>query len=308
MRRSLTVLGRRQPPTTSLFTGARGIFAAGLIAAGSFSQAQAQTVVEHSDPPTENAAVAAAQTDLRGIRPDHIWTVDYLRLVLGDTKAVLIAPAGWDQSDWFEVGAGVAAVGVTAAFDDTIRDHVQARRTASEDRLMLRFQNFDTFYLLAGFEAWGELGGDTRAKNVAMDGVAASIVASGLITPALKFVVGRERPSTTTSTFKFKPFSGNYSFPSGHATQAFAVATVIAENYHYWWVQTLAYGSAAVVGYARIEQNAHFASDVVAGSLIGWSVARAIVRRNNGPVNPRQLSWTPYTNGSGVGVVFFKSF
>src|ERR1019366_5142562 len=136
-----------------------------------------------------------------------------------------------------------------------------------------------------GFEAWGELGGDMRAKDAAMDGLTSSIIASGIITNSLKIVVGRERPSTTTATFRFKPFSGNYSFPSGHATQAFAVATAIAENYPKWWVEGLAYGAAGLVGYARIEQNAHYASDVVAGSLIGWSVARAVVHRNQGAPN-----------------------
>lgn len=245
---------------------------------------------------------------MAGIRPDHLWTIDYLQLVVSDTGSILTAPVRWDQEQWLEAGTAVAGVGVTAAFDRTIRNHVQAHCTASEDRFMKRCQDFDTFFLLGGFEAWGELGGDTRAKNVAMDGVAASIIASGLITPSLKFVVGRERPDTTPATFKFRPFSGSYSFPSGHATQAFAVATVIAENYPKWWVETLAYGSAALIGYARIEQNAHYASDVVAGSLIGWSVARAIVHRHDGSPDPKKLSWTPYANRDGVGLVFSKSF
>ena len=128
------------------------------------------------------------------------------------------------------------------------------------------------------------------------------------LTPALKILVGRERPSTTSSTFRFKPFSSNSSFPSGHATEAFAVATAIAENYPAWWVQGLAYGTAGLVGYARIEQNAHFASDVVAGSLVGWSVARGVVHRNDGPPDPKRLTWTPYASSRGFGVVFFRSF
>ncbi len=170
------------------------------------------------------------------------------------------------------------------------------------------FGNYYAFGALAAFDAWGEIDGDLRAKNVAMDGIASSIIAGGLITPALKFAFGRERPSTTTATFRFKPFSSNASFPSGHTTEAFAVATSIAENYPVWWVETLAYGTAGLVGYARIEQNAHFASDVVAGALVGWSVARGVVHRNNGAPDPRKLSWTPYANGKEVGVVFFKAF
>ena len=49
--------------------------------------------------------------------------------------------------------------------------------------------------------------------------------------------------------------------------------------------------------YARIEQNAHFASDVVAGSIVGWSVARGVVYRNDGPSDTRKLTWTPNASG-----------
>ena len=246
-----------------------------------------------------------------GIRPGHVWSADYALLVLGDTKSILTAPARWGEDGWLEAAEAVAAVGATAAFDRTVRANVQARRTPGEDKFMRQWQEFGNYYAfgaLAAFDAWGELGGDVRAKNTAMDGIAASIIAGGLITPALKIVVGRERPSTTSAAFRFKPFSNNSSFPSGHATEAFAVATAIAENYPAWWVQVLAYGTAGLVGYARVEQNSHFASDVVAGSLVGWSVARGVVHRNDGPPDPGKLTWTPYFSGKGAGVVLFKSF
>ena len=287
--------------------GARRVCGTLLLVAASWSTLAARVVADDSAV-TGAGSGAAAPVDRPGIRPAHLWTTGYLRLVMDDTRAVLTAPAHWDQAQWTEASGALAGVGVAAAFDHTIRRQVQAGRTPGEDRFMTHWQNISTFYFLAGFEAWGEIDGDVRAKNVAMDGIASTVIASSLITPALKFVVGRVRPSGTPATFKFKPFSGNYSFPSGHATQAFAVATTIAGHYPVWWVEGLAYGSAALVGYARIEQNAHYASDVVAGSLIGWSVARAVVHRNNGPVNPGKVSWAPYAGGGSSGLVFFKSF
>jgi hypothetical protein len=288
---------------------ARRVFGTLLLVVAAWSTLPAQSQSVTADSTASGAGPeAATPPDSLGIRPEHIWTTGYLRLVMDDTRAVLTAPAHWDEEQWTEATGALAGVGVTAVFDRTIRQHVQAERTPGEDRFMKHWQNINTFYFLAGFEVWGEIGGDTRAKDVAMDGIASTVIASGLITPGLKFVVGRVRPSGTPATFKFKPFTSNYSFPSGHATQAFAVATTIAEHYRAWWVEGLAYGSAALVGYARIEQNAHFASDVVAGSLIGWSVARAVVHRNNGPVNPKKLSWAPYAGGRGSGLVFCKSF
>jgi membrane-associated phospholipid phosphatase len=141
-----------------------------------------------------------------------------------------------------------------------------------------------------------------------MDALTASIIGPGIIGTSVKYVVGRVRPNSATNTFEFKPFSGNQSFPSGHVTQAFTVATAIAENYPEWWVQALCYGGAGFVGYVRIEQNAHYTSDVLAGALLGWSVAREVVHRHNRQPNPKKLSWSPYVIGNGGGILFHKSF
>ena len=289
------------------FNWARRAAAAALLAAFAVAGAWAQSVVQA---PAASGSTPT-QTGVAGIRPEHLWSTDYASLVAGDTISVFTAPAHWDGEQWLEAAGAISAVGATAAFDGSIQRSVQAHRTAGEDRFMRQWQEFGNYYAfaaLAAFDAWGEIDGDIKARNVAMDGIASSIIAGVIITPALKITVGRERPSTTTNTYRFKPFSSNSSFPSGHATEAFAVATSIAENYHVWWVQALAYGTAGLVGYARIEQNAHFASDVVAGSLVGWSVARGVVHRNDGPSDSRKLIWTPYANGRGIGIVFFKAF
>ena len=224
---------------------------------------------------------------------------------------VLTSPARWDQQDWLYAGLSAAGIGAAATLDKTVKSRVQAHRTPSEDHFFSQYQNLgDTwsFGVIGAFEVWGELDGDSTAKNTAMDALTASIIGPGLIGTTVKYAVGRVRPNTATSTFEFKPFSGNQSFPSGHASQAFAVATAIAENYPSWWVQVLCYGGAGLVGYARIEQNAHYTSDVGAGALLGWSVARAVVHRHNSPPDPNKLNWTPYANGRGYGLVYFKSF
>lgn len=256
-------------------------------------------------------AELASSSDTSGIRPEHLWTADYLELLWADTGSVITAPTKWDREDWLIAGISAAGIGAAASFDETIKNRVQANRTSGENRFFSRYQNFgDTwsFGVIGAFEAWGEIGGDSAAKNTAMDALTASIIGPGLIGTSVKYAVGRVRPNSATSTFEFKPFSGNQSFPSGHTSQAFAVATAIAENYPSWWVQAMCYGGAGLVGYARIEQNAHYTSDVVAGALLGWSVARMVVHRHKSPRSPSKLSWTPYASGNSYGLVFFKSF
>jgi hypothetical protein len=284
--------------------------AALILALSTLSNVRADTGLSSPMAPQPISGQASAP-DSDGIRPDHVWTADYLKLLWGDTGLVLTEPARWDQQDWMYAGFSAASIGVAASFDKSVKDHVQAHRTASEDRFFNQYQNLGStwsFGVIGAFEIWGEAGGDVTARNTAMDALAASIIGPGLIGTSVKYAVGRVRPNTATSTFEFKPFSGNQSFPSGHASQAFAVATSIAENYPSWWVQTLCYSGAGLVGYARIEQNAHYTSDVVAGSIVGWSVARAVVHNHDRPSNPKKLSWAPYFTPDGGGVVFFKSF
>lgn len=245
-------------------------------------------------------------------QPTHLWTTDYARLLWGDTKAVLGAPLHWDKGDWTIAGIAATTVGGAAFFDQRIRDSVQAHRTISEDKFMKHFQNIGASWALVamgGFEVWGEVGHNDKAKRVAMDAITADLIGPVLIISSVKYTVWRARPYANQGPFEFKPFGrDNQSFPSGHTATAFSLCTVLAEHYPAWWVQVLCYGSAATVGYARIEQNAHFTSDVIAGGFVGWSVARAVVHRHDRLLKPNKLTWVPVANGSRVGVLCYKSF
>lgn len=90
-------------------------------------------------------------------------------------------------------------------------------------------------------------------------------------TEALKLAVGRERPNG----------KDNKSFPSGHTSNAFTLATV-AERHYGWKVGVPAYLAAGLVGASRLKQDMHYLSDVVAGATVGFIVGRAVVRVNGG--------------------------
>ena len=129
-------------------------------------------------------------------RSAHLWTADYADLFWNDTKAVLTAPARWNGDEWTSAGLAAAAIGGTAAIDKTIGDHVQAHRTSGEDNSMKQFQKLGatwSFGVLAGFEVWGEVGGDSTAKAVALDGLTASIIGPGLGGTSVKYAIGRVR-------------------------------------------------------------------------------------------------------------------
>ncbi len=220
------------------------------------------------------AEAAAAST------PPTIWTI-----ALKDTICTLGAPLHWDGKDWLVFGgiaAGVTAVGF--AFDVPMRNKTQAHQTSTLDELTKVVEPFGAGYSWAVIGAYGIAGyvfHDAESKDIFFDSAIASILASGIITPTLKFVIGRERPSESVSSTSFHPFSGSdNSFPSGHATQAFAVASVISAHSDQVWVSVTAYTIAGLVGFARIYHNAHWTSDVTAGALIGTFVGRGVVALN----------------------------
>ena len=230
-----------------------------------------------------NAAVTNEVASASNIPPARS-KLEYPKLLLHDARTVLTAPARWDRRDWLTVSADALLVaGVSLAADESVTDYVAKRNTQQVSDAFETIEPFGAEYafgVLAAFYAGGRLADDANAREVAEDGLAACIIANGIITPALKQAVGRSRPSSGNGTYDFHPFSGAASFPSGHTTMAFAVGSVIAEHYDALWIKSLSYGIASLVGLARIDHMAHYPSDVVAGALIGFTVGKTVVRTN----------------------------
>jgi membrane-associated phospholipid phosphatase len=114
--------------------------------------------------------------------------------------------------------------------------------------------------------------------------VLASLVAAGIANGLLKASLGRARPRMGMGSTEFRPFSmenGWQSFPSGHATTAFALATAISAEADRRWVTALTFSGASLVAWSRGHEDQHWASDVVAGAAVGTIVAYHTSRRLN---------------------------
>lgn len=234
---------------------------------------------------------------------------DYGRLLLNDTGYMLSAPSRWDAKEWRNFSICTAGIGFVLLLDDEIYDGVQRSRTETTTdvaRVVQEFGAYPSFGIMGAFYLGGTMLDNYRAKAVALDAFAASIVSAGIITTSLKVIAGRSRPSDDEGTYRFQPFGGHRSFPSGHATQAFSLASVIAEHYDEWWIDALSYGIAGGAGLARVEQEAHFPSDVVAGALIGAIVGKAIVRYNR--TSHKNVVIGPAGDIDGAGLSFKVEF
>ncbi len=256
-------------------------------------------------PETTDETGSAAELAIK----ECLLCLDYGRLLLQDVGYILSSPVGWKKDDWLTFSLGALGVGAVALLDKPIRDGVQRNRTDATDdaaKILERFGAEYSFGVLGGFYLAGVAFEDSRPKAVGLDGLAASLIASGMITPVLKVAVGRSRPSRSERVYTFRPFSGSNSFPSGNTTQAFATASVITAHYDPLWVKMIAYGVAASVGLARIDRNAHFASDVAAGALIGASVGNAVVRFNR--QYRTRISFGPLIDGDTHGMAIALLF
>jgi membrane-associated phospholipid phosphatase len=121
-----------------------------------------------------------------------------------------------------------------------------------------------------------------------------------LITEVIKWTVGRGRPFVggDASVFNFSHFAGTAaysSFPSGHATTAFALAFAVSAVWPRARVPMIVY--AIIVVATRLVLLAHHPSDVVAGALVGtigamfvryWFAARRLgfAIHHNGTIVP----------------------
>lgn len=122
--------------------------------------------------------------------------------------------------------------------------------------------------------------------------LAQGFVVNNAITIDLEYAVGRERPNQESNT----------SFPSGHTSNLFTGA-VIAGHYYGWKAYVPLCGLAIFVGLTRIEENAHWLSDVVAGAGLGCLVGHSVLHANGLHVHGDRVTWAPtFPRGGGVGV------
>jgi membrane-associated phospholipid phosphatase len=135
----------------------------------------------------------------------------------------------------------------------------------------------------------GRANGSRRAEALGLHSVE-SILIADILGGVIKYTAGRQRPSVdikTPDNFQlWRGFKGDQwrSFPSGHTITAFAFASTLTRESQFWWphatwyVGTVFYGGASLVGLSRIFNNQHWASDVMAGATIGTLVGIKVVK------------------------------
>ncbi|MCU0435870.1 MAG: phosphatase PAP2 family protein [Bacteroidia bacterium] len=119
--------------------------------------------------------------------------------------------------------------------------------------------------------------------------VGSSMAVSTVITVGLKYGINRKRPYVTYNDIIPQQHTGPYSFPSGHTSSAFALATSVTMAFPKWYVAAPAFVWAGAVAYSRMHLGVHYPGDVIAGALIGagsvwlcWQLNQWILKNGAG--------------------------
>lgn len=106
-------------------------------------------------------------------------------------------------------------------------------------------------------------------------GLASLAVTAGVVNVAVKPLGRRRRPDRLAEDVpvaRHVPMPASRSFPSGHTAAAFAFATGVGHASPAAGVPLRAL--AAVVGYSRVHTGVHYPGDVLAGALMGTTLAQ----------------------------------
>ena len=239
---------------------------------------------------------------------------DYFKGIFSDIAHTASSPLIWDRSDWITAGWIAGGTGMFIALDEEINSAFKNNRSIYTEKLMDIFEPFGngaftvpalaTVYFLSHFHE------NEKAKRTALIATESFLI-TGLYTTVLKYSFGRHRPRTGNSSTSFDGFSTNRnenSFPSGHTSTAFAIATVIANEYEKTpYIKPISYGIATLPGLSRINYEAHWASDVFLGAALGYFTSKTLLRLHN---NKKGQHFTiyPRADSRGGGIVLSKNF
>jgi len=195
------------------------------------------------------------------------------------------------------VGGLVAAQVALFAFDDDIRSVSARARSQASDDVASVFRPLGRkppwYYASSAALVVGLAAGEERLADVGLHALL-SLALANAVTGGLKGLTGRSRPVVLDMQGAesvwvardadewgllegWREGGPKQSWPSGHTTAAFAVASVLSEELG-GVTPWIAYPLATGVAWSRVNDQAHWATDVLMGALVGTLTARLVVR------------------------------
>jgi len=204
-----------------------------------------------------------------------------------DWGAYLISPFIMDARETFLVSAFLAGTAISSATDLSIRKKYYRFGFDTYNRDVW---DVPTFY---GYVQYPSILGGVmyaaglfaREKWLRTTGrqLIQALIYGGTLTIGLRYLTGRVRPYLSPNDqYQFHAFEKDgekQSFPSGHMVVAMTTSTVLAENIDTWWARAVLYPFALWTGIARMYNDRHWFSDIIAGAALGFGSGIFVINR-----------------------------
>ena len=210
----------------------------------------------------------------------------------------------------------LAGTALLSTADEPLYDYIELNKVeeSTEEDVLEFTDNFGTIPvadgLAVGIYLTGLIAQDEEIRTTGRL-LVESLVLSGFITLSTRIVIGRARPYTLQGSSSFKPLTLDYfyhSFPSGHITVSFAIATLLSHRIDEWWAYGGLYSLAVMNTASRLYFSGHWTSDTFISAAIGTLSAFAVLEAfesNNGKERPEKkfdVSFSP------LGINFLYKF
>ncbi len=177
------------------------------------------------------------------------------------------------QSNQIILGSAALAAIAATKVDHQVKSYAQTKGLLRDD-----ISHFGDMYgghwghwlLWSSILATSLNDGEKTGLTEKMEFSTLAMVTNGILTETMKRGFGRKRPNGSCCK----------SFPSGHTSHSFTIATIVDELYGNQ-MGIAAYCLAVLVATSRINDNKHYLSDVIFGAGLGTAVGRGFALSYN---------------------------
>ena len=288
-----------------------------LFATGPFCSAQSAALQPAAPQPQTAEVAAAVSTSLPDAPephngsaqppppptdpPETVTLAGTPKRILLDQKAIWTSPLHLKPADGLWLLPLAAVTGTMIGSDQhTMNDLIHINANDQQHFTTISNASVGALGALpAGMYLWSLTHYAPQAKETGLLSGEA-LVDSIAVSEAIQLVTLRDRPNVNNAKgnfFSSNPLDG--SFPSNHAVAAWAMASVVGDEYKGWLTRTAVYGLATTVSVSRVLAEQHFPSDVLVGSVAGWLIGHYVYRaHHNFTLNPFDTKPLPQDFGA----------